>query len=362
MLDSAKLKVSIVIPVFNEEVLLRKNVLHICDFLQSHEAEYDWEVLLVNDGSADSTAEIANALAEEIDMLGVIHHPSNFGVGQALRFGFANTTGDYVISFEIDLAYDVNHITELLIAAEGSASKIVLASPYMKGGTIRNVPFLRRNLSVWGNKFLRLFANGEFSTLTSMIRLYDGPFIRALKLRSMGLDIMPEMLYKAMILRARVSEIPGRLDWGPQLEEGLQRFSSTRLLRQTLSTILSGFILRPMLFFIFPGLLVGLFAAYVDFRMVAHFFEELANLQARELEGKYALAFSMAYDKNPHTFLIGFLTTMLASQLVGFGVISLQNKRYFDDLFSLTSSEISDLKQPLTKARINQVRHDDHDD
>ncbi len=361
MLDSAKSRVSIVIPVFNEEALLRKNVLHICDFLQTQEAEYEWEVLLVNDGSSDSTAEVANALAEEIEMLGVIHHPSNFGVGQALRFGFANTTGDYVISFEIDLAYDVNHITELLQAAEGTCSKIVLASPYMKGGTIKNVPLLRRNLSVWGNKFLRLFANGEFSTLTSMIRLYDGPFIRALKLRSMGLDIMPEMLYRAMILRARVSEIPGRLDWGPQLEEGLQRFSSTRLLRQTLSTILSGFILRPMLFFVFPGLLVGLFAVYIDFRMVVHFFEELANLQAGEIEGKYALAFSMAYEKNPHTFLVGFLTTMLASQLVGFGIISLQNKRYFDDLFALTSTEINDLKQPVAETKIKQHKAFNHD-
>ena len=330
---------------------MRKNILHICDYLRSLEALYDWEVLLINDGSKDATARIANEIAAEIDFLSAIHHPSNFGVGQALRFGFANTTGEYVISFEIDLAYDVNHIHELLDAAQPDCAKIVLASPYMKGGTIKNVPFVRRSLSVWGNRFLRLFANREYSTLTSMIRLYDGPFIRALKLRSMGLDIMPEMLYKAMILRARVIEIPGRLDWGPQLEEGLSRFSSTRLIRQTISTILSGFIFRPMLFFVLPGILVGLLAAYIDFKLMAHFFAELSNLKASGTPDLYSEAFSKAYKEHPDIFLFGFLATMFATQMVGFGVMSLQNKRYFEDIFSISSIDTHALKIPKNDAR-----------
>ncbi len=351
MSDQTKAKVSIVIPVYNEEALLRKNILHICEYLRSHEAEYEWEVLLVNDGSQDATAGIANELAGEIDFLSAIHHPSNFGVGQALRFGFANTTGNYVISFEIDLAYDVNHIHELLDAAETSCAKIVLASPYMKGGTINNVPFLRRSLSIWGNRFLSLFAKREYSTLTSMIRLYDGPFIRALKLRGMDLDIMPEMLYKAMILRAKVSEIPGRLDWGPQLEEGLSRFSSTRLVRQTISTILSGFIFRPMLFFVLPGLLVGLLAVYVDLKLVTHFFNELGNLKANGITGEYTLAFSQAYREHSDIFLLGFLATVFAVQMIGFGVLSLQNKRYFEDIYSISSTDIHHLRKARDEAR-----------
>lgn len=351
MLDNTKPRVSIIIPVYNEEALLRKNILHICDYLRSREAHYEWEVLLINDGSKDATASIANEVADEIDFLTAIHHPANFGVGQALRFGIANTSGDYVISFEIDLAYDVNHIHELLDAAESDVAKIVLASPYMKGGTIKNVPFVRRSLSVWGNRFLSLFANREYSTLTSMIRLYDGPFIRALKLRSMGLDIMPEMLYKAMILRARVIEIPGRLDWGPQLQEGLSRFSSTRLIRQTISTILSGFIFRPMLFFVLPGLVIGLLAAYVDIKLITHFFAELGNLKESGTNGGYSVAFSNAYKEHQEIFLLGFLATMFAFQMIGFGVMSLQNKRYFEDIFSISSRDIHRLKKPKTDAR-----------
>ena len=164
-----------------------------------------------------------------------------------------------------------------------------------------------------------------------------------------------------MILRARVSEIPGRLDWGPQLEDGLQRFSSTRLLRQTISTILSGFILRPMLFFIVPGLLVGCFALYVDLNMLSHYFRELGNLRGSGIDNLYSQAFANAYDAKPHTFLIGFLSTMLASQLIGFGVMSLQNKRYFDDLFYMASHQINDLKKPKSEALNNQSNSQNHD-
>ena len=131
-------------------------------------------------------------------------------------------------------------------------AKIVLASPYMKGGTIGNVPGIRRFLSIAANRFLSIFAQGHLSTLTCMVRAYDGPYIRALNLRSTGMDVMPETVYKSMILRARIEQIPAYLDWGPQEKGKTKRTSSMRVLRQIFTTLLSGFIFRPFAFFIFP--------------------------------------------------------------------------------------------------------------
>ncbi len=345
MTSSDKLPfVSIIVPAYNEAALLKDNLSKLHSYLSAPERKFRWEMLVVNDGSTDGTREIANAFAAAHQNVRVLHHPVNFGLGQALKFGFANTRGDYVVTLDVDLSYDVEHLDELLAKIRETHAKIVLASPYMKGGTIRNVPKLRQILSILGNRFLRMFVKGHFSTLTSMVRIYDGPFIRSLDLRAMGMDVMPETLYKAMVLRARIDEMPARLDWGPQLEYGKSRTSSMRLVKHVFSTVLSGFVFRPFLFFVAPGILIGVFSLYVNFWMVVHFLEAVSELQSSGVDYSFSNAFANAYSQFPHTFIIGFLSAMLAIQLIGLGLIALQSKQYFEDLFHLGSTRPQDLR------------------
>lgn len=337
--------VSIIVPAYNEEALLIKNLTELYEYLQSPERSFTWELLIIDDGSTDSTGRLADDFARGSSNVRVLHHPSNFGLGQAFKFGFANTSGDYVITLDVDLSYDIKHIDELLAKIRETNAKIVLASPYMRGGSIKNIPLYRKILSVLGNRFLRLFVKGHFSTLTSLVRIYDGPFIRSLDLRSMGMDVMPETLYKAMVLQARIDEMPARLDWGPQLEVGDKRSSSMRIIRHVFSTIVSGFVFRPFLFFVVPGLVIGIFSLYVNFWMFVHFFEAIGEFDRSGTEYSLSSAFAAAYEAYPHTFIIGFLSLMLAIQLVGMGLIALQSKRYFEDLFHLGSTRLRELRQ-----------------
>ncbi len=339
--------ISVVLPAYNEEALLEAHLGEIYSYLVTLEDRYRWELLIVNDGSKDHTGEIADRFAAAHKNTRVLHHPGNFGLGQALRFGFANTRGDYVVTLDVDLSYDARHIGELVDKIRVTHAKIVLASPYMEGGTIANVPLLRRTLSIWGNKFLSFFVRGHFSTLTSMVRVYDGPFIRSLNLRSMGMDIMPETLYKAMVLRARIDEVPGRLDWGPQLKYGQTRASSMRLIAHVFSTAISGFIFRPFLFLVLPGLAIGAFSLYASFWMFAHYFEAVQELGGLGSDHVLTSAFALAYTNYPHTFVTAMLSAMLAIQLLGLGAIALQNKRYFEDLFHLGSAGLRKLKRPV---------------
>jgi len=342
-----RLLVSIILPAYNEEALLHDHVVQICAYLNSlSNSTYRWEILIVNDGSSDDTGAIANQLAETYPAVRALHHASNFGLGQVLKFGFANARGDYIVTLDVDLSYDVQHIVELVDKIRQSQAKIVLASPYMEGGTIENVPLVRRTLSILGNKFLSLFARGRFSTLTSIVRVYDGAFIRSLDLRSVGMDIMPEMLYKAMVVNAKIEEAPGRLDWGPQLKYSTSRTSSTRLLRHMSSTILSGFVFRPFVFFIVPGILVGMFSLFVNYWMFTHFFTALHELEQSGGKSTFSNAFATAYVMHPHTFVTALLSAMLAIQLVGLGVLALQNMRYFEDLYHLNSHRLQNLRQP----------------
>lgn len=329
--------VSVVIPAFNEQALIGEHLGQIVDYLKELEDEFRWEIVIVNDGSHDDTTDIIDEFAHRFPNVYALHHPRNFGLGQALRFGFANTEGDYVITLDVDMSYDAPHIGQLARSIRDNKVKMVLASPYMKGGSVANVPWHRRILSVLGNRFLSFFVPGQFATLTSMMRAYDGKFIRSLNLRAIGMDVMPEMVHKTMILRGSIVEEPARLDWAPQARFGQARISSMRIFRQVASTILAGFIFRPFLFFIIPGLLLGLFSLYVGFWMFAHYFEAVATLRAAgELES-FSQALGVAFGQYPHTYIFGLLTAMLSVQLIGLGILALQSKHNFEELFHLGS-------------------------
>lgn len=303
------------------------------------ERDYRWEIVVINDGSTDETGGIAEAFASQHANVRVYHHFTNFGLGQALRFAAGNCRGDYVLMLDVDLTYSESHIDHLLAHIRETRAKIVLTSPYMKGGRVTNVPWLRKTLSIWGNRFLAASANANFSTLTSMVRVYDGRFLRSLNLRAMGMNVMPEILYKAKLLGARIEEIPAHLDWTGVQAAGGRRRSTVRLMRHTAATILSGFLFRPVMYFVAPGLLMLLFSAYVNSWMVAHFAEKYVSLsQYNGFFERASAAVSAAYAQSPHTFLIGFLSLMLAIQLISLGIMSLQSKNYFEEIFHLASA------------------------
>src|ERR1700709_1877152 len=132
----------------------------------------------------------------------------------------------------------------------------------MKGGKVTAVPFARRILSRWVNKFMRMAAQDKYHTFTGMVRAYRRDFVRTLNLKTKDYEVNPEIMYKAMILRARIVEIPAHLDWTEQNKFLGQRKSSLRVLRSFFSGIMSGFIFRPYIFFVGIGTFLMLLSLY----------------------------------------------------------------------------------------------------
>ncbi len=220
--------VSLVVSAYNEAPIVEKNLATLCQYMGSLDDEYRWEMIFINDGSTDKTGELAEAFARTKNNIHVLHHMMNLGLGQALKLAFDQSRGDYIVTFDIDLSYSPDHIRTLLTRIRQTRAQIVVASPYMKGGKISHVPWLRRILSVWANRFLSSAAKGDLSTLTGMVRVYDGRFLRGLNLRSTGMEVNTEIIYKAMMLRAGIDEIPGHLDWGLRKSKGVKRRSSMK--------------------------------------------------------------------------------------------------------------------------------------
>ena len=328
--------VSLVVPAYNEAQIIEKHVTTLLQYMTSLEDEYCWEMIIVNDGSTDDTGKLAEAVARTTANVRVVHHSSNQGLGQALKSAFSHCRGEYVVTVDLDLSYSPDHIRSLLTKIRQTNAKIVATSPYKAGGKISNVPWLRRTLSIWANRFLSHAVKGHLSTLTGMVRVYDRQFLQALDLRAMGMEINPEVIYKAMLVNAHIEEIPAHLNWRAQDSAVQKRHSSMKVLRHTLSVILAGFLFRPVLFFIAPGLALLTLSLYANVWGSTHVLTHYQySPQCGGILSCFSEAVAAAYAQAPHTFVVGGMTLMLAIQFIGLGILALQSKSYFEEIFHL---------------------------
>ena len=301
---------SVLIPAYNEAAIIERTLSTVRDHLSARSDSYTWEILVVDDGSTDGTGALADAFAAGDERVRVLHHRTNFGLGQALRYGFAQARGDVVVTLDADLTYSVDHIDRLLDAFNETGAKIVVASPYAHGGATTRVPFRRLLPSRVANVLLAAASNAHISTYTGMVRAYDTRLLRSLNVRAMGMDVNSEILRQAQILRARIVEIPAHLDWsGAGRPAG---GSALRMPRTTVAIAISAFLFRPVMFFMVPAAALALFA------LLAWAFAVAAGL------GGYRLLTALA-----------IVASLAALQFAGFAFLALQAKRSFEDLFVL---------------------------
>ena len=145
------MKLSIVIPVFNEAATLHE----ILRQVMSVETGLDKEIVLVDDCSRDGSRAILEALQKEHADWKIILHPYNQGKGAALRSGFAAATGDIVLIQDADLEYDPNEYPRLLAPILSGHADVVYGSRFLGGGAHRVVFFWH----YLGNRFLTLLSN-----------------------------------------------------------------------------------------------------------------------------------------------------------------------------------------------------------
>jgi glycosyltransferase involved in cell wall biosynthesis len=332
--------ISIVAPCYNEEAILVTNINTVITYLESKERYYRWEILIINDGSRDRTGEIADQLEEQNDHIRVIHHHVNLNLGNALQTGFRNAKGEIIVVLDIDLSYEVDNIGKLVDKLIQESADIVIASPYMKGGKVTAVPFLRRIMSKWVNQFMRFSAQDKYYTFTGMVRAYRTSFIRSVNLKTRDYEINPEIMYKAMILRARIIEIPAHLDWTEQNKFVGKRTSSIRVLRGFFSSLMSAFIFRPYIFFMGIGSFLMCLSMYQLIWLLVDTISFWHSLLVQGIQTNYPFSYSLAtqFKQNPQSFLVGGITFLAAIQFLSLGFLSLQSKRYFDEIFHLGTS------------------------
>ena len=196
------MKVSIVIPIYNEERTLR-------EIIAAVQAQpYEKELILVNDYSKDGSATIMAELEKEHDNVRCFHHQQNQGKGGALATGFQQVTGDVVLIQDADLEYDPNDYKVLLRPIEEGKADVVYGSRFLGG------PYVRVHLfyHYLGNRLLTLvsncFTNLNLTDMETCYKVFRRDVADKLDIRSSTFAVEPEITCKIAKMNARIYEVP----------------------------------------------------------------------------------------------------------------------------------------------------------
>lgn len=208
---SVRQPVSVVVPCCNEAESLPQLLAALNRLAERHGEQYDWEFLLVDDGSQDRTWEMLQQAAAVDSRCRALRHETNRGVAAAIATGLRAAQAETVCSIDADCTYDPEQLSALIpLLTEGVA--VVTASPYHPQGEVRNVPGWRLALSQGASALYRGLSRHKLHTYTSCFRVYRRSFVVDLPLENDGFVGVAELLWKVDRQGGRIAECPAVLD------------------------------------------------------------------------------------------------------------------------------------------------------
>ncbi|HEV8340004.1 MAG TPA: glycosyltransferase family 2 protein [bacterium] len=191
--------ISAVLPAYNEAANLERTVTGLAPELAR--VSGGWEILVVDDGSTDGTAAVAQRLTGEQWGVSLLRHPRNLGYGAALRTGFAAARHEWILLFDADGQFLPTEV-ERLVAAADSADLVAGIRAQ------RADPWHRRSYARIWRALMWVVLGVWIADLNCGFKLMRTDLIRRLDLRAGGALISAELLAKAARAGARLVEVP----------------------------------------------------------------------------------------------------------------------------------------------------------
>jgi len=195
------MKLSIVMPVYNEAATINEIILRV------QTIEQEKEIIIVDDGSTDGTVEYLKEVDSQYDNVSVLYHEKNRGKGAALQTGFAKVCGDIIVIQDADLEYDPRDYETLLVPILDGRADVVYGSRFLGGP--------HRVLYFWhyvGNKLVTLlsdaFSNLNLTDMETCYKVFKREVLDEIKLRSKRFGFEPEFTMKIAKKGFRVYEVP----------------------------------------------------------------------------------------------------------------------------------------------------------
>ena len=195
------MKISIIIPVFNE----KNSIEEIIKRVQAVDVGLEKEIIIVDDCSQDGTRQILEKL--NYPNMKLFFHSKNKGKGAALQTGFSQAEGDIILIQDADLEYDPKEYHKLLVPILDGRADVVYGSRFLGGP--------HRVLFFWhyvGNKILTMLSNMTSNlNLTDMetcYKVFKKEILNKIKIKSKRFGFEPEVTIKFAKLKCRIYEVP----------------------------------------------------------------------------------------------------------------------------------------------------------
>jgi dolichol-phosphate mannosyltransferase len=215
---STKPPVSVIVPCFNEEEGIGSLVARLATL--QHSGGHGWEVIFVDDGSADRTFDELLHCMQVESWIKVLRHPVNLGLGAALRTGFEHTCSPIVCTMDSDCTYPPERLPEL-VALLDDRTHIATASAWHPESAAADAPRVRIALSRLVSHFYKLLIGQDVFTFTCLFRAYRRDALGQIQFASDGFAAVAEIMLRGMLAGYHVRELPMRL--------GRRRFGESKL-------------------------------------------------------------------------------------------------------------------------------------
>jgi glycosyltransferase involved in cell wall biosynthesis len=201
------MRVTVVVPTFNEAGNIETLVSAVRQVLPSA------SILVVDDGSPDGTADLADALGATLGNVEVVRRTSKDGLGAAYRFGLRHAIeqgAEICVQMDADLSHDPAALPALVAVVEHGAD-LAVGSRYVPGGITLNWPRRRRTVSRWGNRYAAGVLGLAVNDVTAGYRAYRSTALERMRFDSVqaeGYGFQIEMTYRLVRLGGRIVEFP----------------------------------------------------------------------------------------------------------------------------------------------------------
>jgi glycosyltransferase involved in cell wall biosynthesis len=196
------MKISIIIPAYNEE----KTITLLLDKVFSVMLPEGMvrEVIVVNDGSCDQTAEVLNRYNDRQDVK--ILHQANQGKTAALVRGIAEATGDILLIQDADLEYDPNEYSKLLDPILMKRADVVYGSRFR--GVIRNMLFINRLANMVSNIVFTLLYFYPLTDINTCFKVFRREVLKDIVIKSKHFEFETEVTAKVVNRGYKIFEVP----------------------------------------------------------------------------------------------------------------------------------------------------------